>query len=150
MIKRCLIPFLLVVICFGCKKKEKVTPLTLAVTTPNDSVNVQHISVPTQHNDNTRAGLNNRETALTTANVNTAHFGKLFAIHVDDDIYAQPLVVGNLPFGKGGRNVVFIATVSNSVYAVDADNGVRYWNNNYTENGMRPPNVNDLISPAVV
>src|SRR5579872_6952877 len=149
MIKRYLLPVLLVVICFGCKKKEKVIPLIIAAATPNDSVNVQHISVPTQHNDNTRAGLNNHETALTTANVNTAHFGKLFAIQVDDDIYAQPLVVGNLPFGKGRRNVVFIATVSNSVYAVDADNGVRYWNNNYTENGMRPPNVNDLISPAV-
>ena len=55
-------------------------------TTPNN----QHISVLTQHNDNSRAGLNSKETALNTTNVNSAHFGKLFSVAVDDQINAQP------------------------------------------------------------
>jgi len=131
----------------GCKKKEKITPVNIITTTVNDSTNVQHISVLTQHNGNTRAGLNNEETALTTSNVNTAHFGKQFLMITDDDIYAQPLIVGNLQIGSGVRNVAFIATVNNTIYAYDADEqGQPYWQHNYTEQGMRPPNTSDLTS----
>ena len=111
-------------------------------TTPNN----QHISVLTQHNDNSRAGLNSHETALTTTSVNGAHFGKLFSVSVDDQIYAQPLVVGNLSIGSGNHNTVFIATVNNSVYAIDGDNGNLYWQKNYTQSGMRPPRNTDMNS----
>ena len=67
-----------IVVCLGCKKTTKVQPTNL-VSGRNwdDSTNVQHISVLTQHNDNGRAGLNDRETALNVDNVNTSHFGKL-------------------------------------------------------------------------
>jgi len=80
MFKGYLLPALLIVICLGCKKREKFIPVTPGGVTVNDSVNVQHISVLTQHNDNTRAGFNNQETALNTSNVNAAHFGKLFVL----------------------------------------------------------------------
>jgi hypothetical protein len=40
-------------------------------------------NVLTQHNDNTRSGLNANETLLTPANVNVNSFGKLFAQSVD-------------------------------------------------------------------
>jgi len=108
--------------------------------------NTQHISVITQHNDNTRAGLNSLELKLTTANVNTAQFGKLFSLSVDDQVYAQPLVMGNLLIGSANHNVVFIATVNNTVYAFDADNGNAFWNKNYTPAGQRPPNSGDMNS----
>ena len=141
------------VCCLGCKKKDNIpigsnTGATGSTeTTGHDSVNVQHISVLTQHNDNTRAGLNNKETALTTANVNTATFGKQFILPTDDDIYAQPLVVGNLHIGAGTHNVVFIATVNNTVYAYDADKYAKpLWQINYTEKGMAPPNTGQLQS----
>lgn len=151
--------FLLVVLvlCFGCKSKDKITPTgntgatgttgTTGTTTTSDSVNVQHISVLTQHNDNTRAGLNNQETALTTANVNTATFGKKFILNTDDEMYAQPLVAGGLQIGTGKRNVVFLATVNNTVYAYDADKaGNAIWQVNYTQSGMKPPNSTQLGS----
>lgn len=133
---------------FGCKKREKLAPVGPVDPGPgSDSVNVQHISVLTQHNDNTRAGLNNKEAALTTTNVKPGDFGKLFLMNADDDIYAQPLIVGNLHIGTGVHNVAFIATVNNTVYAYDADKlGKPLWQVNFTEKGMNPPNTVQLQS----
>ncbi|HEX2779342.1 MAG TPA: PQQ-binding-like beta-propeller repeat protein [Gemmatimonadaceae bacterium] len=106
--------------------------------------NPQSVSVLTQHNDNTRAGWNANETALTTSNVNVQKFGKLFTLSVDDQVYAQPLVVGHVQIGGGERNVVYVATVANTVYAFDADDGTPYWKKSYTQPAMRPPKASDL------
>src|ERR1043166_3425117 len=79
-------------------------------------------SVLTQHNDLERTGWNNGETILNKSNVRPGSFGKLFVRAVDDQIYAQPLIKLNLDIpGKGKKNVVFVATVNNTVYAFDAD-----------------------------
>jgi hypothetical protein len=97
------------------------------------------VSVLTHHNDNMRTGLNTNESILNVSNVDTLHFGKLCERLVDDEVYAQPLVVGNVDMnGFGIRNVLYIATVNNSVYAYDADNRMianPYWSVNLT-----PPN----------
>jgi outer membrane protein assembly factor BamB len=52
--------------------------------------------------------------------------------------------VGHLSIGGGTHNVVFIATVSNTVYAFDGDNGTLYWQKNFTAPGMRPPTRDDM------
>ena len=80
-------------------------------------------NVLTQHNDNTRSGLNPNETILAPSNVNAASFGTIASLPVDGMIAAEPLFVSglNIP-GKGQRNVVFVVTLHNSVYAFDADN----------------------------
>ena len=81
------------------------------------------ISVLTYHYDNTRQGQNPSETLLSPANVNPTNFGKLFAYPVDGYVYAQPLIVTNLNLpGKGVRDVLFVATMNDSVYAFDANN----------------------------
>jgi hypothetical protein len=139
------ITFLLLIIfaCISCKKKGTSSPdpsNNIIADVPND----QHISVLTQHNDNTRAGWNNHETKLTTSNVNSKTFGKLFSLAVDDQVFAQPLVFGNLTINGGPHNVVFIATVNNTMYAYDSDSGKPYWHKNYTATGMRPPRNTDM------
>ena len=88
------------------------------------------VNVVTQHNDLARTGQNLNETALTPSNVNVNQFGLLFKSAVDNQVYAQPLVVSNVSIGGGTHNVVFVATTSNSVYAFDADSGTQFWHVN--------------------
>ncbi len=79
-------------------------------------------SVLTEHNDIQRSGANLNEAILNTGNVRPGSFGKLYSLPVDGHIYAQPLVVTgiNIP-NKGVRDVLYVATEHNSVYAFDAD-----------------------------
>lgn len=79
------------------------------------------VSVLTYHNDDVRDGANLSETALNTSNINQAQFGKLFALHVDAQIYAQPLYLPNVTIGGVRHNVVFVATENDTVYAYDGD-----------------------------
>jgi outer membrane protein assembly factor BamB len=79
------------------------------------------VDVLTQHNDNFRTGVNLRETTLSPANVNQARFGMLFKRVVDDQLYTQPLVVTGVMVGGGTRDLVYVTTVNNSVYAFDAN-----------------------------
>jgi outer membrane protein assembly factor BamB len=82
------------------------------------------VGIYTYHGDNMRTGWNSHETVLTQANVSTRQFGHLWERAVDGQIYAQPLYVPDMKInGTDTRNVVFVATEHNSVYAFDADGG---------------------------
>jgi len=134
MVKR-ILPLVLVSLLLAACKDSPTNPST---------TNPQSVSVLTQHNDNTRAGWNDTETALTTSNVNVQQFGKVFTLPVDGEVYAQPLVVGHLSIGGGNHNVVYVATVNNTLYAFDGDNGRLYWRKNFTRSSWRPPKNTDM------
>ena len=78
-----------------------------------------------------RTAANLDEHLLKPSNINSTAFGKLFSRSVDDSIFALPLVVPNLNLGKRGqRNVIFVATMGNTIYAFDADDPAAtqpYW-----------------------
>ena len=99
-------------------------------------------SVVTQHNNLSRTGWNNTEAILNTKNVHGGSFGKLYTRAVDDQLYAQLLLMNNVMLpGKGTRNLLFAATVNNSVYAFDADSAnvtIPYWQVNLTAPVLRP------------
>jgi hypothetical protein len=82
------------------------------------------ISVLTQHYDNARTGANTNETILTHANVNPDQFGKRYTQSIDGFQTAQPLYVPNvfIPALNSTHNVVYVATMHDSVYAFDAEN----------------------------
>jgi hypothetical protein len=77
--------------------------------------------VYTYHNNLARDGTNTRENILTPANVNTTTFEKLFSCPIDGAAYTQPLWVPSLGIGGGMRNVIYVATQHDSLYAFDAD-----------------------------
>lgn len=94
---------------------------TMATLTVNPA-NTSTINVVTYHYDNLRTGQNLNETILTQANVNSTTFGKLGAFTVDGLVDAQPLYLSAVAMPTvGTRNVLYVATENDSVYAFDAD-----------------------------
>jgi len=82
------------------------------------------IDVTTYHYDNFRTGWNNKEKTLTPANVASANFGLIASTALDDQVDAQPLVLANQSVnGQSAREIVYIATENNTVYAIDANTG---------------------------
>ena len=79
------------------------------------------------------SGANLQETTLNTNNVAPNKFGLVFKLPVDDSIYAQPLYVPNVVIpGAGTHNVAYIATMSDTLYAFDADaGGTPLWSVNF-------------------
>jgi len=99
------------------------------------------VNVVTYHNDVARTGLNPSETVLSPANVNAGSFGLLFSQSVDGMIVGQPLYLSNISIpGLGVHNLVYVATLHDSVYAFDADsnsgsNAAPIWQVNFTSPG---------------
>jgi len=86
------------------------------------------IAVTTYHYDNYRTGWNSHESKLTPANVTKSTFGLLKAVPLDDQVDGQPLVVPGVMITAGHyqgttHDVVYVATESNTVYAIDARSG---------------------------
>jgi hypothetical protein len=79
------------------------------------------VTVPMSQYDFARTGANLQEWVLNPSNVDATHFGKLFSRSVDDSVYALPLIVPGLDISGGRHNVMFIASMGNTVYAFDAD-----------------------------
>ncbi len=102
---------------------------TIVATNTTDSTKTASATVAvtdlagvlTHHNNLARDGTNTQEFALTPATVNSAIFGKRFSCPVDGAVYTQPLWMPSLNVGGAVRNVIFVATQHDSVYAFDAD-----------------------------
>jgi hypothetical protein len=86
---------------------------------------VAQTSITTSQFNNSRTAANLNETALNGANVNVSSFGKLYSFSVDARVYAQPLYVSGLPIAGARTDVLYVATMSNTVYAFDAGNASR-------------------------
>ena len=113
------------------------------------------VSVLTGHNDNQRTGQNLHESILAPSNVNASSFGKRAAYPVDGQIYAQPLVVTGVNIGGVARNVVYVATQHDSVYAFDADGKAAgaFWQRSFINpaSGTIPAQSNDVegVAPEI-
>src|ERR1700733_13663857 len=108
--------------------------------------------VITSQYDNARTGANLNETNLTPRNVNVQHFGKTFTLHVDGDVYAQPLFLGGVEIpGKGRHDVLFIATEHDSVYAFDAygNPSTPLWQATFLKKGLTTVPALDASCPFI-
>ena len=82
----------------------------------------------TYHYDNKRTGWNTNEIILNgniVKSIRTSFpFGLLHTVPLDEKVSAQPLVVPNqFIAGVGNRDVVYVVTEANTVYAIDATTG---------------------------
>jgi hypothetical protein len=91
--------------------------------------------VTTYHFDVARDGLNAQETILTPSNVNSTQFGKVGFDTVDGKVDAEPLYLANVIVGNQLRNVLYVATEHDSVYAFDADSGAQIWKTSIVGSG---------------
>ena len=109
-----------------CLSELQIACQTAAVRRkPNDN---DAVNVLTQKYDLNRSGVNLNEKTLNPQNINAKQFGMIFKVPVDGDVYTQPLYVSNLELpGLGFHNVMFVGTMHNSLYAIDAENGKILW-----------------------
>lgn len=88
------------------------------------------VPILTYHGDNARLGWNAHETALTPERVASPAFGKLWDNPLDGFVNGSPLYVPKLTGVRGidgAMDVVFAATVSNSIFALNAADGKVLW-----------------------
>ena len=106
-------------------------------------------TVPTHRYDGARVGANLSETALTVATVNVNTFGKLYSYPVDGSVYAQPLYVPGVTIGGLIRNVLYVATMNDKIYAFDADSpsATPLWVRDVGAPSGTPVPIDDITSP---
>jgi len=117
---------------------------TLTVAPPTDVV--------TFHNDNARTGQNLTEAILGLTNVNPDKFGKINFFPVDGKVDAQPLYLSNVTVANQKiRNLLFIVTEHDSVYAFDADTGEVIWQVSVLVDGESPSDTRncDQVTPEI-
>jgi hypothetical protein len=116
----------------SARRARIIFSLAILIAFPGHGI--AQVSVVTYHNDNARTGQNLSESLLTPSNVNVNQFAQLYAASktLDSWAAAQPLYIPNVAIpGQGTHNVVFVATLNNSLYAFDADGGQQLWFENY-------------------
>src|SRR5450631_1299360 len=118
----------------GCGSSKSVSTQTRP-----GPISQNHTNVLTNRNDMVRTGQNLTETVLTSSNVKSSSFGKLFSVAVDGKVDAQPLYVSQLTMpGKGTRSVAYAATEHDSVYAFDSTSGEVLWQSSLLGAGDSP------------
>jgi fibronectin type 3 domain-containing protein len=120
--------------------EERLTPATAIVN---------------YHGDLQSTGQNLTETILNPANVNTATFGKLYTTPIVGEAYAQPMYVPGVSVTVASatttRDMVYVATMANNVYGVDASSGNIIWSRTFVNpsQGITTVPQTDVISEDI-
>jgi len=106
--------------------------------------------VLTYHGNSASTGLDSNETVLTPTDVNATDFNQSFLTNLDGQVYAQPLTMANVNItigtNPGIHDVIFAATMNDSLYAVDANTGVILWQDSFLQ--IANPQVTTIGSPS--
>jgi hypothetical protein len=119
---------------------------SLAIGTPAPAA--AQINVTTNRYDQARTGANLSESRLTPATVDAGRFGKIGSYPVDGGIYAQPLYVSGVLINGVRRNVLYVATMNDKVYAFDADGASSspLWMRDFTKPpAVTPVPITDIV-----
>ena len=88
---------------------------------------LSQVNVTERGYDHFRTGANTAESILTPANVSSSanQFHKQFVMRVDGKIEGSPLYASGVSISGGTHNVIYVATMHNTVFAFDADDGTQ-------------------------
>ena len=115
--------------------------------------------VLSNHYDAGSTGQYNVETILTPANVASTqaansistNFGRKFSTTLDGQVYAQPLARSGVNITRGAsqgvHNVLYVATMHDSLYAIDANRGAILWQDSFLQ--IADPRVTSIGNPVV-
>ncbi len=138
---------------FRAASRAAFAALAIAIAFGSATTSTQSgVDVLTYHNDSARTGQNLNETILTPSSVNAGGFGKLAFFSADGKVDAQPLFVSALSVpNQGVRNVLFVATEHDSVYAFDADSGTVLWRVSVLGSGETPSDARSCgqVTPEI-
>jgi len=101
--------------------------MSILTSTPATAAPDHASSVVMFHNDKSRTGWYRHEKVLSPSTVNTKSFGRIWSKDLDGDVMATPLCVAGMTIGGSTRDVVYVATNNDSVYAIDASSGGIIW-----------------------
>jgi hypothetical protein len=138
--------------CERASNGSRAVRAIIFVTLAAFGLRVEAQNVITSQYDNARTGANLAETRLTPANVNVQQLGKVFTLHVDGDVYAQPLFLRGVEIpGKGRHDVLFVATEHDTVYAFDAGGqpASPLWQTSFLKSGLTPVPARDAQCPFI-
>jgi uncharacterized protein (TIGR03437 family) len=101
-----------------CKPARLSGLIAVALTATSAFAEVSVLNV---NYDKRQTGANLQETIIQAPGFDWKNFGKVGTYPVDGQVYAQPLYVPGVTIGGHAYNVLYVATMHNSVYAFDAD-----------------------------
>ena len=85
-------------------------------------------------------GVQPDELLLTPASVSSGTFGLSWSAAVDAGIWSQPLYLNAVSIAGVARNLLFVTTSNDSVYAFDADTGAQVWKRSFLSTGVTAVN----------
>ena len=127
----------------GCRQSPKPV-----ATRQNDASGTgANVPVATQHNDVRRTGAYLTERVLTPDNVKGSGMRLRARRSLDGNSTSQPLYIPHVTINGRQHNVVYLLTVSNSVYAYDADDRDKLWPTQGPLWVTRLPSIKDATRP---
>ena len=114
----------------------KATSTANSSDTGSAAATIKVVNYTTRKGGNDGTGRQLNELVLTPTSVSSGKFGQLWSVGLDGSIWGQPLYMNGLNIGGKLRNVVYVATNNDSVYAFDADTGTQLWKKNFLSTGV--------------
>jgi hypothetical protein len=134
----------------SCAKKTRARRSLNAAIESLEPRRLLSNNVVSYHGDPGSTGQDLTETVLTPSNVNSTDFGRIFDTPLDGQMYAEPLAMANVNITRGSsqgiHNVIYVATMHDSLFAVDATTGQILWQDNFTQ--ISNPEVSTIMSPS--
>ncbi len=114
----------------------KATATSNSSNTGTATAAITLVNYITRKNGPSGTGVQADELVLTPSSISSGKFGLRWSTALDGSIWGQPLYLNGITVGGKVRNVVYVTTNNDSVYAFDADSGTLLWKTNFLSTGV--------------